>query len=98
MTTDRTDALTALWLGALTVGTWPLLVAAAGPGTPLIGLVAHVTGMLAGYGVMVLLVLMPREPALERGIGADALARWHARGGPVVIVLVLLHAWAATLA
>ena len=98
MTTDPRDALTALWLGALGVATWPLLVAAAGPGTPLIGVVAHVAGMLAGYGVLVLLVLMSRAPVLERGVGADVLARWHARGGPVVIGLVLVHAWAATLA
>jgi len=96
--THYTDALTAIWLGALTVGTWPLLVATAGPGTPLVGLVAHVSGMLAGYGVLVLLVLMARTPRLERGVGADVLARWHAWGGKAVISLVLVHAAAATAA
>src|SRR5689334_11528587 len=39
-------------------------------------LIAHVAGMLAGYGVAVMLVLMARTPALERGVGADVLARW----------------------
>jgi hypothetical protein len=29
----RNDVLTGIWLAALTVATWPLLVAAAGPGT-----------------------------------------------------------------
>jgi hypothetical protein len=40
-------------------------------------LLAHVSGMLAGYGVTVMVALMSRVPALERGIGADQLARWH---------------------
>src|SRR4051794_9331439 len=41
----------------------------------------RITGLLAGYGVVVLVALMARIPPLERGIGADRLARWHARGG-----------------
>jgi predicted ferric reductase len=93
---DRYRALTALWLGALTVATWPVVQAAAGPGLPLLGILAHVCGMLAGYGVLVLLVLMSRAPALERGVGADVLARWHSGGGRVVVGLVVVHGWAAT--
>jgi predicted ferric reductase len=89
---DRSTALLALWLGALVVITWPLVLAAAGPDLPLIGLIAHVAGMLAGYGVLVLLVLMARTPALERGVGADVLARWHAQAGRLVVVLLLVHA------
>lgn len=89
---DHSTALLALWLGALVVGTWPLVLAAAGPDLPLIGLIAHVAGMLAGYGVLVLLVLVARTPALERGVGADVLARWHAQAGRLVVVLVLVHA------
>jgi predicted ferric reductase len=95
---DGGSALTALWLGALVAGTWPVVLAAAGPGVPLLGVLAHVCGMLAGYGVLVLLVLMSRAPALERGVGADVLARWHARGGRLVVGLVLVHAVAATVA
>src|SRR3954469_5647446 len=94
---DRYQALTALWLGALTVATWPVVQAAAGPGLPLLGILAHVSGMLAGYGVLVLLVLMSRWPALERGVGSDRLARWHAAGGRAVLSLVLVHAAAAVL-
>ncbi len=41
----------------------------------------RITGLLAGYAVVVLLALMARVPALERGLGSDRLARWHAMGG-----------------
>jgi len=51
----------------------------------------RVTGLLAGYGVVVLVALMARLPPLERGIGADQLARWHARGGRYVVSLVVAH-------
>ena len=95
---DRSQVLTAIWLGALAVATWPVVAAAAvpGPAVPLVGVVAHVSGMLAGYAVLILLVLISRSPALERGVGADVLARWHAWGGRLVVGLVLLHAWGAT--
>ncbi len=60
--------------------------------------VAHVAGLLAGYGVAVMVVLMSRVPWLERGVGADRLARWHGAGGRIFLVLMLVHAVAATLA
>ncbi|MFE2010706.1 ferric reductase-like transmembrane domain-containing protein [Streptomyces sp. NPDC059491] len=53
---------------------------------------AHLTGLLAGYGVLVLLLLMARIPAVEHGVGADRLARWHARGGRHVLGLIVAHA------
>jgi predicted ferric reductase len=86
-------------IGAVAVAGWPLILWLRGP-RPLhvTALVAHVAGMLAGYGVVVLIALMARAPAVERGIGADVLARWHARGGRIVLTLVLLHGWAATAA
>ena len=52
----------------------------------------RITGLLAGYGVVVLVALMARLPPLERGIGADRLARWHAMGGRYVVSLVVSHA------
>lgn len=76
-----------MWL-ALT-GPRPILLPA---------LVAHVTGMLAGYGIVVLLALMSRAPLLERGVGSDVLARWHAFGGRAVVGLIVVHAWAAVAA
>ncbi len=52
----------------------------------------RITGLLAGYGVVVLIALMARIPLLERGIGADRLAVWHARGGRYSVSLVVAHA------
>jgi predicted ferric reductase len=90
------EVLIAIALGALAVSWWPVIVALRMPAPVQISvLVAHVCGMLAGYGVLVLLTLMSRAPLLERDVGADVLARWHGRGGRLVIILILLHAWGA---
>src|SRR4051794_24958469 len=51
----------------------------------------RVTGLLAGYAVVVLVALMARIPPLEHGVGADRLARWHARGGRYTVCLVVAH-------
>ncbi|MEP7179369.1 MAG: ferredoxin reductase family protein [Pseudonocardiales bacterium] len=51
----------------------------------------RITGLLAGYAVVVLLALMSRTPALERGVGTDRLARWHAMGGRYTISLAVAH-------
>jgi predicted ferric reductase len=52
----------------------------------------RVTGLLAGYAAVVLVALMARIPPVERGIGADRLARWHARGGRYTVGLIVTHA------
>jgi hypothetical protein len=72
-----TILLVLVWLGAalavlqtfVTAGL-PIQIGAA--------LVAHVTGMAAGYGAAIMLILMSRAPWLEYGVGAHRLARWHA--------------------
>ena len=93
------ELLAAIAVGALAVALWPVALAVSGPAPlPWATALAHVTGMLAGYGVVVLLGLMSRAPALERGVGADRLARWHGRGGRIVVTLVLVHAIAAVTA
>jgi predicted ferric reductase len=51
----------------------------------------RITGLLAGYVIMVLLLLMARVPALERGLGADRLARWHSMGGRYTVSLSVAH-------
>jgi DMSO/TMAO reductase YedYZ heme-binding membrane subunit len=56
----------------------------------------EILGLLAGYAVVVLVALMARIPPLERGIGADRLARWHAMGGRYAISLIVTHAAAIT--
>ena len=86
-------------LGSIVFALWPALLAFSAP-VPVdpLALTAHLAGMLAGYGVVVLVALMSRAPALERGIGTDVLARWHARGGRLVISLIMVHGMAAVLA
>ena len=51
----------------------------------------EILGLLAGYGVVVLVALMARLPPLERGVGTDQLARWHAMGGRYIVSLVFAH-------
>jgi len=53
--------------------------------------VGRISGLLAAYGFVVLVGLMARLPPLERGVGTDRLARWHAMGGRYVITLVTVH-------
>src|SRR2546421_24123 len=81
----------ALAVGFLAVGDAPSPVQLNVP------LMAHLSGLLAGYGVAVMLMLMSRAPALERGVGADRLARWHAAGGRANLALIWLHAVYATI-
>ena len=71
----RADAIaTAVIAGAIAVAGWPVILGWNAPGPLLpVPLLAHVAGMLAGYGVLVLVGLMARVPVLEHGIGADRM-------------------------
>jgi predicted ferric reductase len=51
----------------------------------------RVTGLLGGYGLGMLLLLMSRLPWLESRIGAGQLADWHATGGRDVLALLVAH-------
>jgi predicted ferric reductase len=51
----------------------------------------RITGLLAGYLLAWLLILMARTPLLEHHVGADVLARWHARAGRYTVGLVVAH-------
>ncbi len=51
----------------------------------------RITGLLAGYAVIVQVLLMARLPLLERDVGADRLARWHAFGGRYTVSLIVAH-------
>src|SRR4051812_28581306 len=98
--TLRVSPATVLWLilaGAAAV----LALAGIKAPPPLrfsLPLLAHSSGLLAGYGVTVMVALMSRAPALERGVGADRLARWHGSGGRAIFGLILIHGAAATVA
>jgi predicted ferric reductase len=60
------------------------------PGALLVD-IGEVLGLLAGYGVVILVALMARLPPLEKAVGSDRLARWHAWGGRIVISTVSGH-------
>jgi predicted ferric reductase len=100
---DRIDVTAEHVLSAIGAGA-VATVAIAAPGTltalatppSLATVIAHNAGMLAGYGAAVMLVLMSRWPLLENAVGADRLARWHATGGRVFLLLTVAHAVAAT--
>ena len=85
-------ALTAIAAGALAVVAlwWKDTLFIRGFGDWLTN-AGRITGLLAGYAVVVLLMLMARVPALERGVGTDRLARWHAMGGRYTVSLALAH-------
>lgn len=51
----------------------------------------RIAGLLSGYACAVLVGLMARVPLLERRIGSDRVARWHARAGRYTICLLLAH-------
>jgi len=84
--------LTVIGLGAAAVVAlwWHSTSAIHSTGALLTG-AGDLLGLLAGYGVVVLVALMARLPPLERGVGTDRLARWHAMGGRYVITLVTGH-------
>jgi ferredoxin-NADP reductase/DMSO/TMAO reductase YedYZ heme-binding membrane subunit len=84
--------LAVIGLGAMAVVAlwWRDTMVIHGLGDMLTG-AGQVLGLLSGYGFVVLVALMARLPPLERGVGADRLARWHAMGGRYVISLVTGH-------
>lgn len=51
----------------------------------------RITGLLSGYACAVLVGLMARVPLLERRIGSDRVARWHAMAGRYTICLLVAH-------
>ncbi len=51
----------------------------------------RITGLLAGYLMALVVLQMARVPALERRVGSDRVARWHAMSGRYTISLVVAH-------
>jgi predicted ferric reductase len=84
--------LAVITAGAVVVATlwWHSTPGVSGLGGWLTG-AGEMLGLLCGYGVVVLVALMSRLPPLERGLGTDELARWHAMGGRYVVSLVVAH-------
>ncbi|MFF2514388.1 ferric reductase-like transmembrane domain-containing protein [Streptomyces sp. NPDC058086] len=84
--------LAVIWTGAIAVTGlwWENTESISGSGAWL-SEAGRITGLLAGYAAPVLIVLMARLPFLERGIGTDRIARWHAMGGRYLTGLLLAH-------
>ncbi|MGI5400184.1 ferredoxin reductase family protein [Streptomyces sp. CA-135486] len=51
----------------------------------------RITGLLGGYMIALVVLLMARVPALERRVGSDRVTRWHAMSGRYAISLVVAH-------
>ncbi|MFG2950705.1 ferredoxin reductase family protein [Streptomyces adustus] len=51
----------------------------------------RIAGLLCGYTCAVLVGLMARVPLLERRIGSDRVARWHAMAGRYTVCLLVAH-------
>lgn len=62
----------------------------AAPGGLLTAL-GRLTGLVAAYGMLLLVLLVARLPALERVIGQDRLVAWHRRLGPWPLFLITAH-------
>src|SRR6478752_9890876 len=52
----------------------------------------RVTGLVAMYTMIVVVLLVARIPPLERAIGQDRLVGWHRKLGPWPLYLLLAHA------
>src|SRR3954466_415291 len=52
----------------------------------------RLTGLLAAYTMVVVVLLVARVPPLERAIGQDRLVAWHRKLGPWPLYLLLAHA------
>lgn len=57
----------------------------------------RLTGLVAAYAMVVVVVLIARLPVLERAIGQDRLVRWHRKLGPYPLYLLAAHGLLITL-
>jgi predicted ferric reductase len=51
----------------------------------------RIAGLVAGYLLLVQVLLMSRLPVLERRLGGEQIARWHRDVGVTLLVAVLAH-------
>ncbi|MEU3660847.1 ferredoxin reductase family protein [Streptomyces sp. NPDC032940] len=84
--------LLAVWAGAAGVlWLWWRNTPAISDDTGRILNAGRITGLLAGYLMALVVLQMARVPALERRVGSDRVARWHAMTGRYTLCLVLAH-------
>ncbi|MEU6491357.1 ferredoxin reductase family protein [Streptomyces sp. NPDC046984] len=84
--------LIALWAGAAgVIWMWWTNTTSIADNSGRILNAGRITGLLAGYLMALVVLQMARVPALERRVGSDRVARWHAMTGRYTICLVLAH-------
>ncbi|MCC9153254.1 ferredoxin reductase family protein [Streptomyces parvulus] len=84
--------LLAVWAGAAGVlWLWWRNTPAISDQTGMILNAGRITGLLAGYLMALVVLQMARVPALERRVGSDRVARWHAMSGRYTLCLVVAH-------
>ncbi|MEU1591635.1 ferredoxin reductase family protein [Streptomyces sp. NPDC005708] len=82
----------AVWAGAAgVIWLWWMNTPSIADNTSRILNAGRITGLLAGYLMALVVLQMARVPALERRVGSDRVARWHAMTGRYTICLVLAH-------
>src|SRR4051794_7037552 len=54
--------------------------------------IGRMTGLLAAYAMVIVVLLVARVPPLERAIGQDRLVAWHRKLGPWPLYLLVGHA------
>lgn len=85
--------LLAIWAGAAGVlGLWWSNTASVSGLDQWLTGAGRITGLLAGYASAILLLLMARAPLIDRSVGTDRLAHWHAMGGRYTVSLTAVHA------
>ncbi|MGW1559006.1 ferredoxin reductase family protein [Streptomyces sp. NPDC002144] len=84
--------LALLWAGAAAVVAmwWADTGSVVGAAGWLTG-AGRIAGLLCGYACAVLVGLMARVPLLERRVGSDRVARWHAMAGRYTVCLLAAH-------
>ncbi|MFF4961758.1 ferredoxin reductase family protein [Streptomyces sp. NPDC001222] len=84
--------LVAVWAGAAgVIWLWWMNTPSIADNNSRILNAGRITGLLAGYLMALVVLQMARVPALERRVGSDRVARWHAMTGRYTICLVLAH-------
>ncbi|MEV6316913.1 ferredoxin reductase family protein [Streptomyces sp. NPDC051776] len=84
--------LALIWAGAVAVlYPWWINTTAVNTTADWLTGAGRITGLLAGYSTAIVVALMSRLPALERRVGSDVMARWHAMAGRYTIFLILAH-------
>jgi predicted ferric reductase len=91
----RRLVVTLFWLGLVlaVLPWWFATPAGSVQGTGMVLTAAgRIVGLVAGYVLLVQVLLMSRLPVLERWVGGDRLSRWHREVGGAVVVATLGHA------